>query len=63
MDFFHRPDFVEDDVASTLAVAGHTAAVALRKAHVTAGDTLLVGGAAGGVGIFTVQLAQNRYCF
>lgn len=55
---FHRPNFVEDDVASTLAVAGHTAAVALRKAHVTAGDTLLVGGAAGGVGIFTVQLAQ-----
>ncbi|MDS1013435.1 MULTISPECIES: alcohol dehydrogenase catalytic domain-containing protein [Lactococcus] len=55
---FHRPDFVEDDVTSTLAVAGHTAAVALRKAHVTAGDTLLVGGAAGGVGIFTVQLAQ-----
>ena len=55
---YHTPDFIENDVASTLAVAGLTAAVALRKAHVKNGDTLLIGGAAGGVGIFAVQLAQ-----
>lgn len=55
---YHTPDFIENDVAPTLAVAGLTAAVALRKAHVKNGDTLLIGGAAGGVGIFAVQLAQ-----
>lgn len=55
---YRTPDFIENEVASTLAVAGLTAAVALRKAHVKAGDNLLIGGAAGGVGIFAVQLAQ-----
>lgn len=52
------PDTVSDEVASTLGVAGMTASAALNAVHVTAGDTLLVGGAAGGVGVLTIQLAQ-----
>lgn len=54
----HTPDGVEDTVASTLAVAGRTAAAALAVIDLSAGDTLLVGGAAGGVGVFVVQLAR-----
>jgi NADPH:quinone reductase-like Zn-dependent oxidoreductase len=45
-------------VASTLPVAGLTAAAALSAIAVRASDTVLIGGAAGGVGIFAVQLAK-----
>jgi NADPH:quinone reductase-like Zn-dependent oxidoreductase len=55
---FHTPDGVSDDVASTLPVAGLTAAAALSAIAVQAGDTVLIGGAAGGVGVFAVQLAK-----
>ncbi|GGF41329.1 NADPH:quinone reductase [Microbacterium sorbitolivorans] len=65
------PDAVSDEVASTLAIAGRTAAATLAAVGVTAPGaapapdatapntalTLLVGGAAGGVGVFVVQLA------
>jgi NADPH:quinone reductase-like Zn-dependent oxidoreductase len=52
------PDGISDEVASTIPVAGMTAAAALAAIDLRAGDTLLVGGAAGGVGVFTVQLAK-----
>jgi NADPH2:quinone reductase len=51
-------DFV---TAATLPVAGVTAAGILRLARTHAGDRILVTGAAGGVGQFTLQLAlQTR---
>ncbi len=54
----HTPEQISDETAAGLGVAGWTAAVALRKANVTAGDKLLIAGAAGGVGVLAVQLAQ-----
>ncbi|MGA4544308.1 NADP-dependent oxidoreductase [Uniformispora flossi] len=54
----HTPDGVDDTVAATLGVAGLTAAAALAAIGLKEGDTLLVGGAAGGVGVFVVQLAR-----
>lgn len=56
---WHTPANVGDEVASTLAVAGSTAAAALAAVGLKAGDTVLIGGAAGGVGVFAVQLARN----
>ncbi len=55
---FHTPDDISDEVASTLPVAGTSAAAALDTIGLKAGDTLLIGGAAGGVGVFAVQLAK-----
>ena len=55
---FHTPDGVGDEVASTLPVAGLTAAAALAAIGLRPGDTVLIGGAAGGVGVFAVQLAR-----
>ncbi|GAA2568432.1 NADP-dependent oxidoreductase [Winogradskya consettensis] len=54
---FRTPAGVSDDVASTIPVAGLTAVAALDAIGVGAGDTVLIGGAAGGVGVFAVQLA------
>jgi NADPH:quinone reductase-like Zn-dependent oxidoreductase len=55
---FHTPDGVRDEEASTLPVAGTTAAAALAAIGLRSGDTVLIGGAAGGVGVFAVQLAK-----
>lgn len=55
----HTPDGVDDRTAATLAIAGSTAAAALAVVDTGPGDTLLVGGAGGGVGVFVVQLARN----
>ncbi|WP_252824681.1 alcohol dehydrogenase catalytic domain-containing protein [Actinoallomurus soli] len=55
---FPTPDGIVDEVASTLPVAGLTAAAALEAIGLRSGDTVLVGGAAGGVGVFAVQLAR-----
>ncbi|MFI6436281.1 NADP-dependent oxidoreductase [Streptomyces sp. NPDC050759] len=52
------PKGISDEVASTLPVAGQTAAAALAAIDPRPGDTVLIGGAAGGVGVFAVQLAR-----
>jgi NADPH:quinone reductase-like Zn-dependent oxidoreductase len=57
-DAHHTPDGVDDRTAATLAIAGCTAAAALAVIAPGAGDTVLVGGAGGGVGVFAVQLAR-----
>lgn len=55
---WHTPEGVSDVVASTLPVAGRTAVAALAAIALTPGDTVVVGGAAGGVGALVVQLAK-----
>ncbi len=55
----HRtPAGVGDVTASALDVAARTAAAALAAIGVRDGDTVLIGGAAGGVGVFAIQLAR-----
>jgi NADPH:quinone reductase-like Zn-dependent oxidoreductase len=53
------PDGLDDVVAAALPTPGLTAAAALDAISVGAGDVVLVGGAAGGVGVLTVQLARR----
>ncbi|WP_406114686.1 NADP-dependent oxidoreductase [Streptomyces sp. NBC_01014] len=55
---YRTPDGISDEVAATLPVTGLTAAAALQAIGLRAGDTVLIGGAAGGVGVFAVQLAK-----
>ena len=55
---YHTPDDVDDRTAAVLAIAGSTAAATLAIIHPWQGDTVLIGGAAGGVGVFAVQLAR-----
>lgn len=55
----HTPDGVDDITASTLPIGGATADAALSVIGAGAGDTVLIGGAAGGVGVFAVQLARR----
>jgi NADPH:quinone reductase-like Zn-dependent oxidoreductase len=57
-DAHHTPDGIDDRTAATLAIAGCTAAAALAVVNPGPGDTVLIGGAAGGVGVFAVQLAR-----
>ncbi|GGV07507.1 zinc-binding dehydrogenase [Kitasatospora aureofaciens] len=52
------PEGVADEVASVLPVSGLTASAALAAIGLRAGDTVPIGGAAGGVGVFAVQLAK-----
>ena len=54
----HLPDGVDDRTGATLAIAGATASAALAVVDPGPHDTVLIGGAAGGVGVFTVQLAR-----
>ena len=49
---------MSDEVASTLPVPGMTATAALEAIDLRSGDTVLIGGAAGGVGVLAVQLAN-----
>ncbi|MGW6280262.1 NADP-dependent oxidoreductase [Kribbella sp. NPDC055071] len=54
----HTPDGVDDRTAATLAIAGRAASAALAAAALGPDDTVLIGGAAGGVGVFVVQMAR-----
>jgi NADPH:quinone reductase-like Zn-dependent oxidoreductase len=54
-----KPAAVPWQVAGALPVAGFTAWAAIRAVALSAGDTLVVAGAAGGVGSITVQLARR----
>jgi NADPH:quinone reductase-like Zn-dependent oxidoreductase len=54
-----RPQNVSWQQAGALFVAGTTAYAAVRSVGLSAGDTVVVSGAAGGVGSIAVQLARN----
>jgi NADPH:quinone reductase-like Zn-dependent oxidoreductase len=54
-----KPAGVPWEVAGALFVAGVTAWAAVRAVNLTAGDTVVVSGAAGGVGSLAVQLARR----
>lgn len=55
-----RPEALAPEIAATLPIAGGTAVQALDVAAVGEGQRVLVIGASGGVGTFTVQLAALR---
>ena len=52
-----KPEALGWDVAATLYVAGTTALALLQTVPVDTGDTVVIAGAAGGVGVFLTQLA------
>ena len=54
-----KPAGVPWEVAGALFVAGATAYAAVRAVALTGGDTVVVSGAAGGVGSLAVQLARR----
>ncbi|MGP0030845.1 MAG: NADP-dependent oxidoreductase [Acidimicrobiales bacterium] len=54
-----RPDNVPWEVAGSLFVAGTTAYAAVRSVDLARGDTVVVSGAAGGVGSLAAQLAAD----
>jgi NADPH:quinone reductase-like Zn-dependent oxidoreductase len=54
-----KPADVPWEVAGALGVAGFTAWAAIRAVNLTAGETVAVSAAAGGVGSLTVQLARR----
>ncbi|HVV12573.1 NADP-dependent oxidoreductase [Amycolatopsis sp.] len=54
----HTPGGVDDRTAATLTIAGRTASAALAVVGPGPDDTVLIGGAGGGVGVFAVQLAR-----
>src|SRR6202035_5476647 len=58
-DLTYRPAGVSWEQAGSLFVAGTTAYAAVRAVTAGPGDTVLISGAAGGVGRIAVQLARN----
>jgi NADPH:quinone reductase-like Zn-dependent oxidoreductase len=54
-----RPSAVPWDAAGALCIAGATAWAAVRAVGASAGDVVVISGAAGGVGTIAVQLARN----
>ncbi len=57
-ELYHTPSGVSDQDASTIQTAGLTADAAVSALNLTPEDTVLIGGAAGGVGAYTIQLAK-----
>ncbi|MBS1864010.1 MAG: NADP-dependent oxidoreductase [Actinobacteria bacterium] len=55
-----KPDDLSWEAAGALHVVGVTAFAAVRAVDISAGDTVVVSAAAGGVGTVTVQLLQVR---
>ena len=55
-----KPHDIPWEVAGSLAGAGGTAYAVLKQLRLKAGETLLIHGAAGGVGTFAVQLAAAQ---
>ncbi|HUR06946.1 MAG TPA: NADP-dependent oxidoreductase [Nonomuraea sp.] len=58
-DLIHRPAEVSWEQAGSLFVAGTTAYAAVRAVAAGPGDTVVISGAAGGVGSIAVQLARD----
>jgi len=55
-----KPEGVSFEQAASVPIAGLTALQALRdKAHLQAGQKVLINGAAGGIGTFAVQIAKS----
>lgn len=59
-EILHRPPQVPWNVAGSLFVAGTTAYASVRSVSPTAADTVVVAGAAGGVGVIAAQLARQH---
>jgi D-arabinose 1-dehydrogenase-like Zn-dependent alcohol dehydrogenase len=57
-NLFRMEDYLTDDVAASLPVAGLTAYHALQRANARSGETILIYGASGNTGLFLVQLAK-----
>ncbi len=57
-EWVHKPEGMSFEEASGLPVATETARRALNLLGVRAGDTLLINGASGGVGLATIQFAR-----
>ncbi|WP_433064892.1 NADP-dependent oxidoreductase [Dactylosporangium sp. CS-033363] len=58
-DAHRTPEGIDDRTAAVLTIGGCTAAAALAVVRPGPGDTVLIGGAGGGVGVFAVQLARR----
>jgi NADPH:quinone reductase len=56
----HKPEAIEDVAAAALPLAGVTAMLCVEAVAPSAGQVVLIVGAAGGVGSFAVQMAASR---
>jgi NADPH:quinone reductase-like Zn-dependent oxidoreductase len=55
----HKPENVSFEQAASVGIAGVTALQGLRdRGHLTAGQSVLINGASGGVGTFAIQIAK-----
>lgn len=59
-DVFAKPDALDFPAAANLLLAATTAADMLRVTEPAAGETILVHGASGAVGVMVLQLARSR---